>query len=58
MFTTWTWTVKLILPLFSNGTLRNTDNNDGSDESSGSSDEEYNEMELLSDSDLLWSDSE
>ena len=38
--------------------LRNTDNNDGSDESSESTDEEYNEMELLSDSDLLWSDSE
>ena len=36
--------------------LRNTDNNDGSDESSGSSDEEYNEMELLSDSDLVWSE--
>jgi len=31
--------------------LRNTDN-DGS-ESSGSSDEEYNEMELSSDSDLV-----
>ena len=36
--------------------LRITDNNDGSDESSVSSDEEYNEIELSSDSDLVWSE--